>query len=136
VGDNHSIWERLRPHARLLTGCWVAYWIGLTVLLHAPKLPKSPIEISKRSLVAHFLTFSLLAAGRIVTQRVRGGPITDLWIARWVGVFAAYATASELLQPLSVRHSDIYDWLANAGGIVVGSLVARLLVNRRLKVEG
>ncbi len=128
--------ERLAAHARALAVGWIGYWIVLTGLLHSPKLPRAPISISPRGLVIHGFTFALLGLGCAVVQRARRRPMTWGWVARWSAVFMAYGAASELLQPLSGRHCDVWDWVADTGGAVGALLVCKLAWSLRSAPRG
>jgi VanZ family protein len=106
---------------------WIVYWVVLTGLLLSPKLPRSPVEISRRGLVAHCISFGLLALGLIVMQRTAGRHLTARWAVRWLAVFAAYGALAEILQPYMNRSCDLLDWLCDVAGAAVVMLVALLL---------
>jgi len=117
--------EGLCRHARLITVAWVAYWVLLTGLLHSPRLPSSPIPLDARAMVAHFVAFALLTLGCVLSARARMGAPTYRWLGTWLVVFVVYAGLSELLQPLTNRDGDVWDWLANVAGVVVVMALAR-----------
>lgn len=116
-----------RGHAGLLTVMYGAYWAVLTYLLLAPKLPRTPIPMDRRGLIAHVTTFTLLGLGCGIVHRARGGLLNWRWAGIWLAIFAAYATATELIQPYVGRHRDLADWLADMGGVIVGMGVLRLI---------
>ncbi|GJM24538.1 MAG: hypothetical protein DHS20C16_09530 [Phycisphaerae bacterium] len=102
---------------RYATAIWLTYWVCLTGLLHWPKLPRLPIQISKRGLVAHFTTFAILA-GLCVFARIASGGLTRKFVLQWTVIFLLFGALSETLQPLSNRHRDLADFIANASGIL------------------
>ena len=107
----------LKKHPRLITAAWVGYWFILTGLLLSPKLPRPPIQISKKALFAHFSTFAILAAVCYLARRARGLKVNGAWYALWFIVFSAYGGIAELIQPLVHRHADVADWLADSAGV-------------------
>jgi len=104
---------------RLTLAAWLIYWAGLTYLLLAPKVPRAPITISAKGLVVHFCTFAVLAYAGACVRRAGGRPCTIPWACAWLAIYAAYAGATELLQPLSGRHTDLDDFLADSAGAAV-----------------
>jgi hypothetical protein len=110
----------------LVLAGWLFYWAGLTYLLLAPKVPRAPITISPKGLVVHFATFAMLAYGSVLVRRSRGRPCTPRWALTWLAVYAAFGGLTELLQPLSGRHRDSEDFLADATGAAVVLLISVL----------
>jgi hypothetical protein len=106
----------------LFTWAWYLYWCLLTGLLLYPKLPGPPLRLTRRGQVAHFVVFALLAAGRAWT--VRRGDQGPGRLQIWWWVLAAYALATEGLQPAVGRHGDLWDVAANLLGIVAGAWLA------------
>ena len=117
--------DRLRRHAGLITAAWIAYWLILTGLLLAPKLPRSPIPLDARAMAAHFVAFALLAAGCVLSRQARRGDLTYRWLGLWCGVLVVYAALSELLQSRIGRHGDAWDWAANVAGVLAVMVVCR-----------
>jgi len=109
-----------RPHPlldRLLLGVWLTYWVALFVVLHLPKPPGAGLVSRIGDKVAHFGIYLVLAllGGWVVLRRGRRLDLS--WAARWAVVYAVYAAADELTQPLSNRTCDFRDWLADMTGV-------------------
>ena len=123
----------IRGHA---TAIWLIYWTVLAGLLHWPKLPRPPIQLSKEGWVAHFTTFSLLSA-LCLYARIAHSQLTRSFVIRWTLIFMAFGAVSETLQPLTNRHRDLRDFVANASGIlaVMGYAYFRLTVRSGTELE-
>lgn len=115
----------LRPHARWLAAVWIGYWVVLFGLTHTPKLPRVPIPMDRRSLVAHFIAYAGLALLCVLVRIARRPDLSIQWKLRWTAIFAAYAAADELLQPLFRRHADPLDWLADVAAVILVMLLVR-----------
>lgn len=114
---------------RLIVAAWAVYWVTLTGLLLSPKVPRPPIVISKKGLVVHFTTFAILAYLGALARRSAGETCTRAWALRWWAIFAAFGALTEILQPLSGRHRDIEDFVADALG--AGVVLAVVTLRRR-----
>lgn len=110
---------RLRRFATPLTVVWVVYWVMLFGLTHSPRLPRIPIRLDRRMLIAHGICFALLAFLCVVARKARSPYLTRAWKMKWFWIFAVYAAADEILQPLTNRHADFYDWLVDIAGVAV-----------------
>lgn len=104
----------LRRHA---TAIWLTYWVFLAGLLHWPKLPRVPIQISKEGWVAHFTTFAILS-GLCVYARTTRDRLTRTFVMQWTVILLLFGAISETVQPLSNRQRDLADFIANATGIL------------------
>ncbi len=113
-------------HPRLTTSIWIGYWFILTGLLLSPKLPRPPIQISKKALFAHFFTFAILAAACYLARRARGYKVTGLWYALWFTVFSAYGGLTEIIQPMVHRHADVADWAADSAGVALVFIITAI----------
>jgi hypothetical protein len=119
---------------RIVLAGWLAYWGALTYLLLAPKVPRVPITISPKGLVVHFCTFAILAYFSVFTRRLSGAACTRTWALAWSAVYAAYGGLTELLQPLTRRHADFEDFLADAAGAAIILVLAALRDARHTQV--
>lgn len=115
--------QRLHRFALPINVLWIAYWIFLFGLTHAPKLP--PIHLDGRMLTAHAISFAILAILAVLARRARSPIITTGWKLKWLWIFAVYAAADEILQPLSNRHADVLDWVADMAGVSIVLLLTR-----------
>jgi VanZ family protein len=113
---------------RLMLYIWIGYWVVLTGLLLSPKLPRPPVQISRRGLVAHFVAFGLLSLGRVLVARLRGERIGAGWAIGWTLAFAIYGGVVELLQPYVNRSFDWADMAANIAGAAIVMLAGIVLL--------
>jgi hypothetical protein len=105
----------LRVHGALSRWAFaVTVLVSLAVLfVPASGVPVAPPGVDK---LVHVLLFAALA----VTARWAG-----IGVRAVAGLLLGYAAASELLQALPVlgRSAELVDWLADAGGVLVGLAV-------------
>lgn len=87
--------------------------------------------MDRRSLVAHFIAYALLALLCVLVRLARRPDLTLHWKLKWTVLLAVYAAADELLQPYFRRHADPLDWLADVAGV----LLVMLLVRTRPSIE-
>ena len=118
-GDGWLSHARQRRFAKPLTIIWIAYWLILFGLTHSPKLPRIPIRLDRRMLIAHGLAFGLLAFLAVVARKARSPSLTLAWKMKWFWIFTVYAAVDEMLQPLTHRHADVYDWMVDIAGVAV-----------------
>jgi len=111
--------DRLHRVSRLIHTLWIAYWCLLLGLTHAPKLPRIPLPLDRRLLIAHAMAFALLAWLCMLAARARRPRLTWSLKIKWFWVLAVYAACDEILQPLTHRHADVYDWIADLVGVAV-----------------
>lgn len=103
------------------------YWVLLATATHYPRV-RIPGEVPHGDKLLHFAAFGLLAAlcwwfahaRRWITPRF-------VWLA--AAVLIPYAALDEYLQQFVGRHTDPYDFVADAGGIV--AVLAALEAYRR-----
>ena len=88
------------------------YWLGLTLGTHYPRV-SVPTPVSHTDKIIHcaaFAGFALLACIAFRVQRIVLAAI----------VLAAYAAIDESTQQLVGRNTDIFDWVADVVGVVIG----------------
>jgi VanZ family protein len=95
------------------------YWLALFIMTH---LPGDPVgyRVTMKDKAGHGLAFALLAvllAWVVLLAKRRFGPIEAMAVGVTLSLYAAF---DELTQPIVGRRCDIYDWLSDVGGIVVG----------------
>jgi VanZ family protein len=100
------------------------YWSGIFILTHLPPAGLPPVRVSDR--LAHFMVYLLLSvllwaslwSGRRAVGRLG---------ATVIGTALLYGALDELTQPLVGRFASLDDWLADAGGVLVGVLVMSIV---------
>lgn len=110
--------------------CWLGYWLLLAVATHYPKPPSLTPSVPGLDKAGHLITFALLAVlGTWAWVLASKTPRTRRWLA-WAAILVIYAAADEVLQPLTGREADLWDWAANMVGCGLG-LVAGWAWGRR-----
>lgn len=109
------------------------YWITLFALTHWPGNPivayRQGTSTDKLAHTASYAVLALLVAWVVWLARRGTTRPWGVWHAAsvWLGL-AFYGALDELTQPLTGRHCDFYDWVADVVGVTLGlaffSLVA------------
>jgi VanZ family protein len=101
---------------------WIAYWVLLFVATHVPIPGRGPVTVEHGDKVIHFVVYFILTwlGGRYLLATGRG---TLRALAAWAAIYLLYAGADEYLQSLVGRTMSLSDWLADAAGIVLATLV-------------
>lgn len=120
---------------RVTTAVLVVYWLMLFTGTHAPIDPQLDVPGGDKTL--HFAGYGGLAflLGALLVLR-RDDAATETRRFPFVGamiLLAAYGAFDELTQLLVGRHSDILDWLADIGGIIIG-LATAVVASRLLAI--
>lgn len=105
----------------------IAYWVALAIATHIPPL-QPPTELPHSDKVAHVLSYALLASLLGLAWGREPLSARRVWIS--VGVIASYAAVDELTQPLVGRTADLWDWVADLCGGLLGLSVAWVLTRR------
>jgi VanZ family protein len=92
----------------------IAFAIGLATLTPVETLP----NVSGSDKLYHLISFAILTLPIAIIRP------HALWII--LGLSIAYGGAIEIIQPLVNRNCEMADFLTDAGGAVVGVLVARV----------
>lgn len=104
-------------------GLWLGYWLLLFVVMHTPLTKPPTPSIPHVDKAVHFFLYFLLAWLCSGYHRARGR-YDDGTLAVWVGVFLVYAVVDECLQPLVGRTRSVYDWAADAAGVLTAALLS------------
>jgi len=80
-------------------------------------LEPSPIHLANIDRFIHVIAFAILSFPLIYTNRLNF--LTVLII------FSVFGGTIEIIQPLSGRSAEIYDWVANIAGIFSGLFLVR-----------
>ena len=122
--------DPLRRRFRWLMA-WLAYWVGLFVLMHVP-ITRYPLLTHPGSDKAiHFVLYGLLTwlGGRY--QIARMDPPRGLVLVGWAIGYAIFCAFDEWLQQFVGRTASLVDWLADVMGVAVGTTVLILTHHRR-----
>ena len=109
-----------------MTCLWLGYWALVFIIMHLPKPRGVTLVLRLGDKLVHGGVYFVLALlGGWAAWRL--GRRLDLrWATRWWLIYAIYAAADELLQPLFSRHCQLSDWIAD----VTGAALALVLVRR------
>lgn len=100
------------------------------VATHVPP-PKRHIPLLVHDKTLHVIGFAVL--GALVAWRRAANPanLTGSAAARWYCGLLLYAAADELTQPLTGRSCELYDWMADATGGAMGTLLVFFWYRRK-----
>jgi VanZ family protein len=113
---------------RLATILLFAYWCILFTATHIPRVPG--VRIQHADKVFHMLSYSGLAF--LLAWAIPTFPRHKLLNVLLAGLLAiSYGIVDEFSQIPFGRHADIYDWIADSIGVVVG-LTAYAMVRRQI----
>lgn len=120
----HSSWRRW------YLGLLPAYWVFLFCATHFPKLrlPGAPPDSDK---VLHLGAFGLLAFVFWRFFEAQGQRPSKKFVLGAAVTLLGYAAIDEYLQQFVGRSTDLGDWIADAGGIVIVLAVLSFLAWRR-----
>ena len=119
---------RFRTLLWLLT---VGYWLTLLTLTHLPPSRLPETHLSDK--FEHFTAYALLAGLVHLCQWPGKRTLFTVSIGT-ILLLLAYGAFDELTQPFFHRTCSIYDWYADAAGILTA--VAVMSVGRRLATAG
>jgi len=118
---------RLTRRQKITIAVLVPYWIALLIFAHIP-IPQIVYQAQVSDKCLHFLAYLILVfllwfsinPDRKVNWRSR-----VVWLLLFV--VAVYGGLDELLQPYVGRTCDVWDFVANAGGILTGLVMFTFL---------
>ena len=113
----------LTPRRRLLRKLWLAYWLLLFTLTHVPTDGTRAIPVPDVDKIAHFGCYGLLAYLSGLFWGTAERRQTTIRLIGWAVAYAAYGAFDEWLQQFVNRTMSLYDWLADLGGIALGTVV-------------
>ena len=109
-----------RSPRRWLTA-WILYWIFIATLTHIPWPPGQRAGIPGADKVVHFCLYFGLAMLGVRWLSLRGARMTLGGVVLLGILLLFYGIVDELTQPLTQRSSSVWDWLADAIGIIAGT---------------
>lgn len=109
------------------------YWTSLFVATHWPRMPR--IAIPGKDRTAHAVAYAILASLLFLCVRRRTGKPVSLSAAAKISLLTAtYAVLDEVLQPLTGRTADMFDWLADVFGALAVAAVYLAITRLRAAV--
>jgi len=116
---------------RFAVSVWSGYWVLLFLVMHVRRPPGSQVVHRFGDKIVHAVAYLVLALlGGWVAARW-GRCVNRRWVIRWLLIYAAYAAADELLQPLIGRTCQLGDWFADLGGTAAALILIWGLSYRR-----
>lgn len=111
------------------------YWVALAMATHWPQV-QPPLSFRPSDKIQHLVAFGLLAV-LIAFAWSRFAPLSARKLLAVLAIVAAYGVLDELTQPLTGRHRDPLDWVADVLGAALAlacfALVARVLKSAPVK---
>jgi VanZ family protein len=126
-----------RTTAILVHAAWIGYWLLLATATHVPvpDLGEVPFDwFDKAVHVTLYGGLTLLSAW--ACARRRAGPDASLrddlprTLWRWAAFYVIFAALDEWTQQFVNRTPSWFDWLADAIGVTLGSVLAILIFRR------
>lgn len=118
---------------RLIVWTWLGYWVLLFAVMHVPKPPGAQLVQRLGDKVLHTAAYFVLATLGGWAARRRRRRLDAGWMVRWGLIYAAYAAADEILQPLINRTCQLTDWLADVIGVALALSLAWWLESLRAR---
>jgi VanZ family protein len=115
-----------RSKQRLWLWLWLVYWLGLFILMHVPVSGLRRLSFNNADKIIHFVLYFLLTylGGRYLSAIGRARSTMSL--IGYACMYAAYGAFDEWLQQYTHRTMDLYDWLTDAAGITLATLLLAL----------
>ncbi len=96
---------------------WIVAWAGLFVAMHTPVPPgvTLPRDSDKVIHLCAYFTLALLGWRSALSRQIK---LTPRWLVQWGIIYLVYGAADELLQGPVNRTPSVWDWAADAAGVV------------------
>ena len=120
ITPSHDEHKRRRIYALLW---WIGFWIVLFAVTHRPFAGGVGLPIPGVDKVAHFVLYFVLTmlGGRYLRAGGRALDVRRLIV--WACVYTAYGALDEWLQQFVDRTPSWGDWLADAAGVIMATVV-------------
>jgi len=127
---SNSLQNKPKNTVRLVSGIAAGLWAVLIFAISSipgSSLPDQPELIYK---VAHFIEYAILAA--LLTLAING-PKRALWVAALIAllVASAYGASDEFHQSFTGRSPDVWDWVADTLGAIIGAIATIWFLSAR-----
>ncbi|MBI4716852.1 MAG: VanZ family protein [Planctomycetes bacterium] len=125
--------SRVSVHDRRLRWAWLAYWVCIFALTHAPVPRNVPFIARGGDKALHFgLYFGLTILGGYALGARRAGTRS---LVTWAMTYAAYAAFDEWSQRFASRTPSAQDWTADVVGILTATILLILRERGRAAVR-
>lgn len=121
--------RRVRRH--LVWWVWLSYWTALFIVMHIPP-PEGLLPGGHSDKFVHFVLYMGLALLGCYSHRLRYHRSSTAALVGWAFLYIMYGALDEWLQGWVDRIPDVWDWVADATGVVVGTVVWLVLRKRGL----
>lgn len=106
-----------------ITIIWLGIWLTALVLTHIPIEPGGTTRIPHLDKVAHVSLFFAIAYLGGLRLRLLTRTASARTLVFWAIIYLGYGALDELTQPITGRHSDLDDWLFDALGVALATIV-------------
>jgi hypothetical protein len=115
-----------RPRAKQLLWLWLGYWLGLFIIMHVPVSGLRRLSFNNVDKIIHLVLYFLLVwlGGRYMFVAGRAVPIAKL--VGYAAIYGLYAAFEEWSQQFVGRTMSLDDWLTDAAGITLATLLLAL----------
>lgn len=97
---------------------WVGFWLTIFALTHTP-VPRGIKVVRFTDKIFHFVVFAALTWLGARWRRLSKGAVGRIELLVWAGIYLIYAALDEWLQTFVRRGASLYDWIADAAGVLV-----------------
>ena len=114
------------PRAKRLLCLWLGYWLALFIVMHVPASSLRPLRFNYADKIIHLVLYFLLAwlGGRYFF--VAGRAVSIAKLVAFAGIYGLYAAFEEWSQKFVGRTMSLGDWLTDAVGILLATLLLAL----------
>ena len=120
------LYPRPRSKQLLWLWLWLGYWLGLFIVMHVPVDRLRPLRFNNADKIIHLVLYFLLVwlGGRYLF--VAGRAVSIAKLVGYAVIYGLYAAFEEWLQKYTHRTMSFADWLADAVGICLATLLLAL----------
>ena len=105
----------------MLAMLWIGHWVVLCIITHAPVQISTPVVRRGEDKLVHFLLYfflTLLGGLRVLRQGQQMFPGRLLF---WATFYLCFAVVDEWTQQFVRRSPSLYDWMADAIGVILAT---------------
>ena len=115
-----------RPRSKQLLWLWLGYWLGLFIVMHVPVSGLRRLSFNNADKIIHLVLYFLLVwlGGRYFF--VAGRAVSIAKLIGFAAIYGLYAAFEEWSQQFVGRTMSLGDWLTDAVGICLATLLLAL----------